>query len=133
MREQAVHVRLRRGVEEAALADSEGLRQRRQLAHGLLPQLLAARGDGALDDRVAGRVGRIRDPALPVAADPLGVERAQPLHRLRGPGAEQRVVAAQHVAGGAGLGRVGDDRLEGGQVSVDVVEGREHFVPVIGR
>ena len=55
----------------------------------------------------------------------VGVELAQPLDRLRRPGAEQRVVAAEQEARHAAPG-VRQHGLEGGQVAVDVVEQRQH-------
>ena len=100
-----------------------GLRQRAQLLH----QLVAEQLSGARGDRVdrRRRVVAVHEPAVGVAADPGGVlELLQPLDRLLRPGAGGGVVAAQQE--GVGVLRVRQDRLQRGQVAVDVVEQREH-------
>ena len=118
---EAVHVGERRGVaEERALAGG-GLGQ-----GGELPaQLLAGHLAGAIDQRLhrLGRVGRVDEPAVDVAADPLGVELAEAADGLDRPGAEAGVVAAEEEP----LRRaVREHRLERGQVAVHVVQQAQH-------
>ena len=79
------------------------------------------RGDGV--DRRRGVVA-VHEPAVRVTADPGGVlELLQPLDGLARPGAGGGVVAAEQEAVGV-LG-IRQDRLQGGQVAVDVVEQRK--------
>ena len=76
---------------------------------------------------VVRRLGRVADPAVDVAAHPHGgLELAQPRDGLHGPGAEQRVIAAEHPLVGSGGTRVGEHRVERGEVAVDVVEDGDH-------
>ena len=84
------------------------------------------RRDRALHDRVVGRGVRVRGPALAVAADPGGVELLQASERLDGLRAEERVVAAEQEGADALGARVGQHRVERGEVAVDVVEQPEH-------
>ncbi len=63
-----------------------------------LAERFAARGDGALHHRIVGGLLGRRRPALAVTPDPRGVELAQAVDRLRGPCAEQGVVAAEDEA-----------------------------------
>ena len=84
----------------------------------------AARGStrSAVRTGLSGRSWPRFDPAVGVAADPLGLELLQPRHGLRGCAPDERVVAAQHEPLGARCARVCDHRVERGEVPVDVVE-----------
>ena len=76
------------------------------------------------------RVGRVDEPAVDVAPDPLRVELAQALDRLHRPGSEAGVVAAEQEP----LRRtVGEHRLERRQVAVHVVQQPQHGKDATGR
>ena len=95
-------------------------------------ELLARGRDGAED--VSGRLAGLGGPALAVAADPdRGPQLEQAVDGLARGGAEERDVAADEPLVGAAFLRVGDDRVERGEVAVDVVEDGEHgrSVPVM--
>jgi len=98
--------------------------QRRDL---LVAERIAAGRDGLGDDRVVGRVAGPCRPALAVAADPRRRrQRPQQRQRVLGRRPEQREVAAEDPALRPAGPRVGDHRLQRGQVSVDVVEDGDH-------
>jgi hypothetical protein len=53
--------------------------------------------------------GRLAEPALAVPADPCGVrKRTEPFERLQRRGARRPVVAAEQIAVGARIGRLGE-------------------------
>ena len=87
-------------------------RKRAELGDRLGVEQLAAAPDRPTD--LVGKVilAGVVDPAIDVAADPGRVELAQAGDRLRGPGAEERVVAAEQVAIGAGELRLLEHRVE---------------------
>ena len=120
--QEGLHVRLRRGVAVQRAVDLRRLRKRAQLLH----QLVAEHVGGARRDVVDRRrcVVTVHEPAVRVPADPGGVlELLQALDGLLRPGAGGGVVATQHKPVGV-LG-IRQDRLQGGEVPVDVVEERK--------
>jgi hypothetical protein len=102
-------------------------RQRPELVGDRVTERPTAVRDRLLHLGVVRRRGRVAGPAVDVAAHPDGgLELAQARHGLGRPGAEQRVVAAEDPLLGARGARVGDDRVERGEVAVHVVEDGDH-------
>ena len=118
---EADHVGARRGVAEQRVVANRLLLQRGEPLRQLVAEQLAAGREGRVH-----RLGRVRvvdEPAIGVAADPLGVELVEARDRLGRPGPAERVVAAQQEA----LRRaVVEHSVERAQVAVDVVEQAEH-------
>jgi ribosomal-protein-alanine N-acetyltransferase len=119
--QEGPHVARGGGVHEQRLAVGHVEGQLDQLGDRAGAERLAAVGRRGA--RELGAVAVVREPALGVAAQPRGVgELAQAGDRLGRPGAEQRDVAADDPAADTRAARVVEDRLQGGQVAVDVVE-----------
>ncbi len=125
LRQQARHVRQRRAVAAADPVEDRLRGQRRQPRDGRVAELSGAPARRRPHRRR--RLGRGVRPALAVAADPgRAAQLREPHDGLARPCAEQRVVAAEQPAGGAGGVRLGEHGVERRQVAVDVVEDREH-------
>src|SRR5207244_278774 len=98
----------------------------------LLSELRTGGGDRPLDHLVAGRVAGVGRPALAVAADPFRAERVEPLHGLAWLRTEERVIAAEEERVASLRLRIAQHRVEGRQVSVNVVEDGEHYLTTTG-
>jgi hypothetical protein len=126
------------GANGAHVGDGRGVHEARAGHLGLgrePPELVGERvaergahvGDRRLQAAVVRRRGGVAGPAVDVAADPgRRLQLAQAGDGLRRPGAEQRVVAAEHPPARAGGARVRENRVESVQVSVHVVENGDH-------
>ena len=121
--EEALHVRLRRGVAVERAVDRRGLRKAAQLGHKLLAERSAQRCD-------RDRPPRAHPGGRRASGRRCRGSRSRRRARLsrstvsRGQAPKPCVVAAEQEAVDA-LG-VGQHRLESGQVAVDVVEQRKH-------
>jgi len=114
-------------VDVARVAVDRVERERPERGDLVRPQRRAARRDRVRHDRVVGRLVGRGGPALAVAADPgRGRQPVQQRDRRLRLRPEQGVVPAEDPALCPAGARVGDDRLERGQVPVDVVEDGDH-------
>src|SRR5215203_1668592 len=119
LREEALHVVLRRGVAVERAVDGRRLWEAEQLLDELLAERFRTAG-ADVGDR-SRRVVPVDEPAVGVAADPGRVRQLlQALDRLLRPSAGHRVVAAEEEL--VEIARVGENGLERRQVAVDVVE-----------
>ena len=124
---EGAHVGDRRGVHEARAGHLGLGGQRPSSSASAVAERRARVGDRAWRPAVVRRRGGVAGPAVDVAADPgRRLELAQARDGLCRPGAEQRVVAAEHPAARAGGARVGEDGVERRQVAVHVVENGDH-------